>query len=191
MKYCPKCGVLNDDNARFCCECGNVFDFVQTDPVMTSGYSTGYTAEEQQVIDGIKRNFRREKTAYKLVGLIGVIIMSISCVLIILAGIAGMADAEQGTAVIAASLITYAVTLAFTTLPVFIINLVASGKLNNYISTADRDIEMSRARAGSIGMIVFAAIFNDIALIFVILNFIYVKRHRDIIESIKQKQRGY
>ncbi|MCR5601612.1 MAG: hypothetical protein K6G33_12820, partial [Ruminococcus sp.] len=61
----------------------------------------------------------------------------------------------------------------------------------NYISTADRDIEMSRARAGSIGMIVFAAIFNDIALIFVILNFIYVKRHRDIIESIKQKQRGY
>lgn len=61
-----------------------------------------------------------------------------------------------------------------------IVNLVLASKVGKY----RKSDELTVKHAGSVASIVLAAIFNEIALIFVIINFVYAKRNRAVLEQI-------
>ncbi|MBR3988149.1 MAG: hypothetical protein IKK10_02475 [Clostridia bacterium] len=64
-------------------------------------------------------------------------------------------------------------------LAVAIVNLVMASKVGKYRYSEVLTVK----HAGSVGSIVVAALFNEIALIFVIINFVYAKRNRAILEG--------
>lgn len=209
MKQCHICGTANSNNASFCASCGSALGGDSYESVTYPAYSgnSTLTSEEREVIEGMKRNFRREKKSFKIISIIGIVCMSIyACfvllfaVLFILAGSTGtwstysslnLASVDPGTAgtyVVSLAMIIYCIVYLVMLLPVFIVGLVAAKKIDYYLTTIDNDIEPSRKRATAVGMIVFSAIFNNIAMIFVILNFVYAKRNAKVIESIINKQ---
>ncbi len=64
-------------------------------------------------------------------------------------------------------------------LAVGIVNLVMASKIGKYRLNP----ELTVKHAGSVGSIVVAALFNEIALIFVIINFVFAKRNRAVLEE--------
>ncbi|MDO4419275.1 MAG: hypothetical protein Q4B92_02830 [Ruminococcus sp.] len=82
-----------------------------------------------------------------------------------------------GAGVIAFS--AFYITFGIILLAVAIVNLVMASKVGKYRLNP----ELTAKHAGSVGSIVVAALFNEIALIFVIINFVYAKRNRAILEA--------
>ena len=64
-------------------------------------------------------------------------------------------------------------------LAVAIVNLVMSSKIGKYRLSDEATVK----HAGSVGSIVMAAIFNEIALVFVIINFVVAKKNRAVLEG--------
>ena len=64
-------------------------------------------------------------------------------------------------------------------LAIAIVNLVMASK----VSKSRYSEVLTAKHAGSVGSIVMAALFNEIALIFVIINFVHAKRNRVVLES--------
>lgn len=82
-----------------------------------------------------------------------------------------------GAGVIAFS--AFYITFGIILLAVAIVNLVMASKVGKYRLSDEATVK----HAGSVGSIVVAALFNEIALIFVIINFVYAKRNRAILEA--------
>lgn len=76
-------------------------------------------------------------------------------------------------------------------LPVAIVNLVLKSKVGKYRDKLYTDCTDGVKHASSVGTIVLGAIFNSIALIFIIINFIFMKRNRETFERIKANQADY
>lgn len=76
-------------------------------------------------------------------------------------------------------------------LPVAIVNLVLKSKVGKYRDKLYTDCTDGVKHASSVGTIVLGAIFNTIALIFIIINFIFMKRNRETFERIKANQADY
>ena len=76
-------------------------------------------------------------------------------------------------------------------LPVAIVNLVIKSKVGKYRDKLYTDCTDGVKHASSVGTIVLGAIFNSIALIFIIINFIFMKRNRETFERIKANQADY
>ena len=64
-------------------------------------------------------------------------------------------------------------------LAIAIVNLVMASK----VSKSRYSEVLTAKHAGSVGSIVLAALFNEIALIFVIINFVLAKKHRAVLEN--------
>lgn len=75
-------------------------------------------------------------------------------------------------------------------LPLAIINLKLLKKVEYYENTLYSDVSIARKRCTSVGMIVFAAIFNKIALIFIIINFVKTRKNAAAFDRIEAAQKG-
>ena len=75
-------------------------------------------------------------------------------------------------------------------LPVAIINLKMLKKVEYYENTLYSDVSIARKRCTSVGMIVFAAFFNKIALIFIIINFVKTRKNAAAFDRIEAAQKG-
>ena len=64
-------------------------------------------------------------------------------------------------------------------LAIAIVNLVTSSKIGKYRLSDEATVK----HAGSVGSIVLAAFFNEIALIFAIINFVIAKKNRAFLEA--------
>ena len=100
-------------------------------------------------------------------------------------------DAEEAAAVsilvVGIMFIVYGVLF----LPIAIVNMVLKGKVGKYRDKLYTDCTDGVKHAGSVGTIVLAAFFNTIALIFIIINFVFVKNNRETFERIKANQANY
>ncbi len=75
--------------------------------------------------------------------------------------------------------------------PLGIINFKMIGKVDYYMNTLYTDCEPVVKRCSSVGMIVFGALFNTVAMIFIIINFVNVKSNADTLREIKYNQDTY
>ena len=206
MSFCNKCGTKLDDNDRFCRNCGNP---VLSQATLNAGPSANpntatlspsiqtaanvsdksLTFEEQALLNRIYRNLRREKKAYIICSSVGIAILTMLTVLIFAWSSLFVSNSFYFFFGILAYMIRfYLIVYLIFILPVFIIGFAASGKINLYTSTIFDNVTLVRKRCGSVGMIVFSALFNNIAMIFVIINFVTVKRNARMLDSIEKKQ---
>lgn len=180
MKYCAYCGKEMHDEARFCESCG----------AAATAESTNI-AEEKEFLDTTHRFLRYERLAWRITGVVLLVlcILILGCGLLALAGSAGAvmdgdAIASLGLGVAVLYLVIYGILF----LPIAIIGLVAAQKIDRYLGEMYNDVRPTAARCGSVGMIVFTAFFNEIALIFYIINFVRMKTNKQLVERITLRQ---
>jgi len=206
MRYCTKCGYQLVDTAKFCNYCGA--------PVITpaeaqvvnpdEGFSQNpyteaaqtyqqpqyneyqYTqpksdeelqAEEQNFLNLIYRGLSHEAMAWR----IGAIAYLIYSVMFILLGISGMFDTKDSIMDIAKGILY---------IPISIIGFVMASKVNKLKNILYTDCKAA-FRHYTPGSIVMGALFNSIAMIFIIVYFVQTKSHAAVIERIKTKQEEY
>ncbi len=203
MKYCSNCGKPLDDNAVFCGECG-----APQTPAAAPVPAIDQSAENA-ALDGMKKFLGYEHASWKA----GWIVLLCAMVIFILAGVMFLLGGGAGTAIVNGILnmsydyypkyapyvaavpfvtagIVYIVIALIVYLPLMIINLKAMKRNEFYQNVMATDVSVARTRCTSVGMIVFAAIFNDIALIFIIINFVKTKNNRAVFDQIEAKQHG-
>lgn len=156
------------------------------------------------VVESLSAGLRRERLAYKIVG----IVLLVCAAILIVCGIVSMATGTYLTSTESASTnsiyshdvegyefeITdgdvaaiaglgvvmfggFYLGFGFSVLAIGIVNLVLASKVGKSRLSDEATIR----HAGSVGSIILAAFFNEIALIFVIFNFVKAKKHRALL----------
>ena len=184
--FCSKCSAQIPDNSKFCGVCGA--------PVQTTYGQTSYTppvakeytlAEEKESLDNFARFFKYERLAWKIEG---IVMLVISCLFAGLGFIFFMAAiAEEFFAGVGTIYMLYG--LLF--LPVAIVNLKMVSRAEHYMNIVYTDAAAVEERAGNVGMIVLAAFFNSIALVFIIINFVRSKTEKDVLKSAQRRQEEF
>lgn len=86
--------------------------------------------------------------------------------------------------------ITYTCTSLMCLVPVTVINFMMIKKVEYYESTLYTDISIARTRCTSVGMMVFCILFNTLAAIFFIINFVKTKNNAAEFDRIEAEQKG-
>ena len=166
MKTCPYCGKALHPDAAYCDGCGNAV------ATMVPAADRG-----KEALDSLYRFMKFERLAYKIAGIVMLVLGCVYVGLMLVVGIIVMAGGEgMGMFVGVMGFIYGGIFLA-----VGIVNLVLKKKVSALMDTLYSNPADAIRRCGSVGTIVLAAFFNEIALIFVIINFVKTKTNRGIL----------
>ena len=201
MKYCVYCGKQLDDKASFCFACGKqVADVSAPAPVAPDDV---LRAEEAACLDKSYRMFKFERLVWKIFGFVwlasiiflvlaGVLMLALNSVVGELPpeatmeifdempyGLHGILFALYGVAYILMGVLY---------IPVMIVNFKMVKRAEYYMDTVYTDTAGAVKRAGAVGMIVLSALFNTVAMIFIIINFVHVKNNRAVFDRIIARQ---
>ena len=86
--------------------------------------------------------------------------------------------------------VMYLVLTAVELIPCTVVSFIMLKKNEYYQSTIDTDISIARKRATSVGMIVFCFIFNTLAAVFYLINFIKTKSNAAVFDRLEASQKG-
>ena len=156
-------------------------------------------SKKEEALGSLKKFLGLEHFGWKVGGIVilasaGILIF-LSIILIII-GIVTMADAKDPTTGVAPMVFSLTMGIAYLIvsligfIPSGIISLMMIKKVEYYQSTLDTDISIARKRCTSIGMIVFCALFNTLATVFYVINFITIKKNAAAFDEIEADQKG-
>ncbi|MBR3988150.1 MAG: hypothetical protein IKK10_02480 [Clostridia bacterium] len=191
MKYCFKCGNALIEDAKFCNTCGQATENPYT-KVEAPKTENELRAEEQALLDKFSLGLKHERLAWKIYGIVWIIITAYIIALGLIIGIfvGAAATATGGESFVALPFIMMYSLMGFLFLPIGIINLSMKNKVETYRAKLYSDCKDGIGHF-SVGSIVFCAFFNEIALIFNIVYFIQAKNNAAVIERIKARQNEY
>lgn len=163
---------------------------------------------KENVLARLSTGLNRERLTYKIYGIVAVVLAALIIVFGVIFAITGsyftadsvVTDLDSngytyeidgyeveitdgdvamvaGAGIIAFS--AFYITFGVILLAVGIVNLVMASKVGKYRLNP----ELTVKHAGSVGSIILAAFFNEIALIFVIINFVIAKKNRAVLEG--------
>lgn len=203
MKYCINCGEPLADNVNFCHECGTPV----ADSADLRGAERDFSEADNTAYSDMDRFLKYERIAWKASGIFSaclcavmalyVLIIMISGVIIVAAGndasVVSGADGNSADFFMAAAGIAtvyYITVILITVMPLVIVSFKMVGRVDYYRYMMTVDIAQVRKRCTSVGMIVFAAIFNKIAMAFIIVNFVKTKTNAASFDRIEAAQRN-
>lgn len=183
--FCTKCGKELENNAKFCVFCGEKIVGEQQEPVYEDKAASEeeQIKEEQKFLDETHRLMRWEKKAWSIAGNVFLIMGAIFAGLFLLLGIM-FAFIEPAAALI---FFIYAGIFGGMYIVEGVIGKKAAERIDFYLNSLYNDFETSRARCESVGMIVFGAFCNQIAMVFYIINFTRMKTNKEIIARINAR----
>lgn len=179
MHYCPNCHGELDDRFQFCCHCGAALN------------STANIGKEQAFLDRTHRMLRWEQKAWRISGIVFIVLGILYAVLFLLLGIVAAAVGSYTEAALSVMFFVYAILFGGMFLAIGIVNMVSAKKINYYLNSLYRDFGPTDKRCGSVGMIVFSAFFSNIALVFFVINFAFMKSGKETIAQIMARQRSH
>lgn len=176
--YCPKCGNELIDGSNFCRFCGET---------LTQGNDTN---EEQDFLDTTHRLLRWERKAWSIGGKFLIIFGIIFAAIYALFGFIGVFASVEDESAIALAFVgfLYAILIGGMLIGLGIVNRIACDKIPRYLDSMYNDFKPTEDRCGSIGMIVFTYFFNNIALVFFVINFVRMKTNKALIQRILNRQ---
>lgn len=168
MTNCPKCGTQIAETASFCSFCGE-----RIAPVTKQDLT--------ETLNIFKANFRREKISWMIAAIAITALTLLLTMFAFLMIVIGITTAEEALLTMGIVYLLYPILFA----PIIIINWVMTVKAGRYERTVMDDPVGAVERAGNVGIIVVSALFNNIAMIFVIINFVYAKIHEKTIAKLR------
>lgn len=130
-------------------------------------------AEQQACLDSLYARLKNERLCWKIFGFVWI------------------GYAVMFTLLAVASEMVLILYPLFLYLPCAIVSFIMAKKVNGYINTLYTDCSSAVERCGSVGTIVLGALFNTVAMIFIIINFVNVKSNKQTFEDIKRNQDAY
>lgn len=173
MSYCTNCNRPLPDGSAFCGYCGKPLN------------DASDVGKEQEFLNQTNRLLRWERTAWRICGTVFIICGIVFSVLFSLLTLVGIAYEDYFSI---GFFFVYALLFGGMFLAIGIVNRVAANKLNAYTDSLYTDFHPTLQRCGSIGMLVFTAFFNEIALIFFLINFVRMKTNKNLICQILSRQ---
>ncbi len=169
---CNRCGTQIPDGYNFCQNCGMAAD------------TAANLSEEQQFLDDTHRFLRYERIPWKIYGIVFTILGGIFAFLGFIMTVAMIASVD---AFLGGMLGGMYIGIGAMFIAIGVVNFKMIAKVDFYLERVYNDPKTVLERAESIGMIVFCAFFNEIALIFYIINFVRMKSNKKVIERINAK----
>lgn len=180
MIHCNNCGHEIPDTDRFCSVCGSPVGAIPVAPAPVIGIE-----QEKECLDDFHRFLKYERLCWKIFGIVWLVL---SCAIFSIGFI--MLLASMAEEFLVGMGFTYML-ISLMYLPLAIINLKMVKKAENYMNIVYNDVTPVAERCGNAGMIVLGAIFNEIAMVFIIINFVRVKNNKAIIESAAARQQEF
>lgn len=215
MKFCAQCGKQLEDEFRFCNGCGAPTTPAQNptpnaNPTPDNGcynYNTGnynnaynqsqpvtisedyFIAQEQEQVNTLRQFLNFERTAWK----VGTIVLAVTTGLLVFISMIFFLMATDARGYREDMYISTGI--IYLVLSVFVAPMVFIGfkmvpKCDEYLGLLDRDLGTVVSRCTNIGMIVFSAFFNGIAMIFIIINLAKAKANMEILGRAIDRQKG-
>lgn len=192
MKYCTKCGAQLSDDVNFCHACGTQEGSASAQTVT---YAQSYDDTEQKnFLSSLYNMLKWERNfwlIFAIIYLVGAVIFFLLALIFSTVGsleaIELMSNEEEVAFAFVALL--YFIFALFLYLPITIVNFVMTKKARKYRDMINYDLNTVVKRCDSIGLIVLGALFNQPALIFIIINFVRVKCKKKLIDQIINKQK--
>ena len=187
--YCEKCGSYIEDDSKFCPVCGEAVSAAAASAAAANPDSPTNPVLQDECMKSLYNNFRREKLVWTICG----IVLTVCCAIMLFCG-AVLAANGAFAAYDEYSVGDFDVNGISRDIhdnisgPAAVINLIMIGKTQRYINGLYKDCGEAVKRASSVGMIVFSALFNEIAMIFIIINFVNARRHRAVFEEVRKLQ---
>ena len=196
MRYCVNCGKELNENAAFCVACGTPVPAEETAPIAPvvaepAVVCEAANQEEVEFLENTHRLLRWEMKAWSIAGrvltIMGIVLAAIYALLFVIGFGMLLSGDEEGLVLIALSA-TYSVFICGMLIAFGIISRKAAGKIPQYLDSLYTDLSLAYNRCGSIGMLIFTAIFGIVSPVFFIINFVRMKANRDVIERILRNQ---
>lgn len=172
MIRCNRCGSDVPETSQFCGICG---------APLTADVGI---YKEKECLNNFCRFFKYERLCWKIFGIVWLVL---SCVWFFLSFIMLFLVVEEPEFAAAAVMYMFA---GLMYLPIAIVNLKMVGRAEHYMNIVYNDAAVEE-RAGNVGMIVLSAFFNNIAMVFIIINFVSAKNNKDILRSAHIRQSQY
>ncbi len=193
MRYCVKCGKEIVEGAAFCTECGAPLEKEISVALAQSGaFNEENDREEREFLENTHRLLRWELKAWSIASkfwiIFGIIYAAFFLLYTLIGIIISVEEQFLGGFFIGFGFIM-ALFLGGSFIGIGVVNKKAAEKLPQYINTVYTDLSISYKRCGSVGMLVFNAIFGVVSPIFFIINFVRMKTNRKLIEKIINSQK--
>ena len=182
MKYCAHCGQQLQDEVQFCERCG-----ASTTP------EAAQFKEEKDFLDSTHRFLKYERIAWKVLGIFALVlgIIYFAFGILITAGFAEMVMSDVPESAFGLGLVT--IIMGFCSLvfiAIAVVGLVSAKKITGYMNEMYTDIRATEKRCTSIGLLILSIFFNEIAMIFFLVNFARFKGNQKLVERISRRQQG-
>lgn len=179
MAFCTNCGCELAAGATFCGNCGTSATALSAD-----------LSKEQQFLDTTHKFMRWEKKAWSICGTVYTVLGIIFAAFFSLFSIIFLSLGDDALALFGGIFFVYALIFGGMFIAVGIVNKINAKKLAGYLEQMHTNLQPTLDRCSSIGMIVLCVFFNEIALIFYIINFVRMKSSKQLIEQILSRQKG-
>lgn len=178
MNYCVKCGSPLVEESAFCPACGECVAREKD------------RALQEECLNTLYNRLCTERKCWRIFGFVFLGFCIYFSTLMLFPVVAAIFEGGNDIAFFVGMAVAYLMYAIILFLPFCIINFVVVSKLNKYIENYYVDCGPAVKRCGEPGAIVLGAICNEIALIFIIINFVYIKRNQAVFDEIRRNQLG-
>lgn len=180
MKYCAQCGKELQDDVQYCIYCGAAVHS-----------EAANFAEEKEFLDTTHRFLKYERICWNIMGIFCLVLCGIFLlftVLMLVGASTLVMDADSETALgLGMGALAMGIYCALF-VPFAVIGLVCAARIKRYMREMYTDLRPTADRCNSIGMIILGVLFNNLAMIFYIINFSRVRSNAKVIERIIARQ---
>lgn len=190
MKYCMHCGQSLPDDALYCERCGAASPAGAT---AAPSPDAEERREERACLDNMRRMLRGEYLSWIISTwvILGVTVLyMLFLILFSTAFIHGIGMSYDDRVFFSLFCVILVVYLAVLIGPRIVVGFVMASRSRGYMQSIYDRPEAAIERCGHAGIIVLGALFNEVALIFIIINFVRCKSRRKVFDRIVSKRRG-
>ncbi|MGN0452447.1 MAG: hypothetical protein ACI4GZ_01445 [Ruminococcus sp.] len=149
--------------------------------------TSGDKAYQQKCLNSLNLHLKHERLCWRISSFVFLAFTAMFVGIGMLMILAGIVSGEFAPAVMG----IWYIIVSTVYIPITVVGFIMVKKVDGYRSKLYTDAGPAIERSSSVGMIVFGAIFNTIAMVFIILAFVLVKSNRETFDEIKRNQDAY
>lgn len=190
MKYCTHCGQVMPDGAPVCGRCGYGAAENGAAPPPPPRYDA---AADRAVLDQVRVGLRHERTAWKVGGILCIVSTALFLLLSVMFFMLSrdLPYHSSDAILLRFYAILYGVASLVAYIPCIVVCFVMVSKCSRYLNNFSGNPGAAVQRCGSPGLIVLGALFNTIAMIFIIINLSRCKSNREALERATQQEKPF